>query len=217
MEDQNNNMNPGTEPAAGTPAPSAPAPNAATSAPAPTAPSAPTEPSTSGGSILSGAGKAAGAPEAYDFTSSLPEGMELDTDTASSFGEIAKGMNLTNEQANQIAKFGYEWAGKVGEAYQAEQQRQADANAAEAKKELGRDFEPTVAKAGVLMNYLERQIPGIRESFAGSPVFSSLPMIKAFALIGELVSEDRGIGGNPAPSIREDNPYPNTDWESLKR
>ncbi len=211
MEDQNNNMNPGTEPAAGTPAPSAPS--------APTAPaqSAPTEPSTSGGSILSGAGKAAGAPEAYDFTSSLPEGMELDTDTASSFGEIAKGMNLTNEQANQIAKFGYEWAGKVGEAYQAEQQRQADANAAEAKKELGRDFEPTVAKAGVLMNYLERQIPGIRESFAGSPVFSSLPMIKAFALIGELVSEDRGIGGNPAPSIREDNPYPNTDWESLKR
>ncbi len=210
MEDQNNNMNPGTEPAAGTPAPSA-----ATSAPAP---SAPTEPSTSGGSILSGAGKeTVGAPEAYDFTSSLPEGMELDTDTASSFGEIAKGMNLTNEQANQIAKFGYEWAGKVGEAYQAEQQRQADANAAEAKKELGRDFEPTVAKAGVLMNYLERQIPGIRESFAGSPVFSSLPMIKAFALIGELVSEDRGIGGNPAPSIREDNPYPNTDWESLKR
>lgn len=208
MEDQNNNMNPGTEPAAGTPAPSAP------SAPAP---SAPAEPSTSGGSILSGAGKAAGAPDAYDFTSSLPEGMELDTDTASSFGEIAKGMNLTNEQANQIAKFGYEWAGKVGEAYQAEQQRQADANAAETKKALGRDFDATVAKAGVLMNYLERQIPGIRESFAGSPVFSSLPMIKAFALIGELVSEDPGVGGNPAPSIREDNPYPNTDWESLKR
>lgn len=192
MEDQNNDMNPGNEVPA-------------------------SAEDNSGGSILSEAGKETGAPEAYDFTASLPDGMELDTDTASSFGEIAKGMNLTNEQANQIAKFGYEWAGKVGEAYQAEQQRQADANAAETRKALGRDFEPTVAKAGVLMNYLERQIPGIRESFAGSPVFSSLPVIKAFALIGDLVAEDKGIGGNSVPSVKEDNPYPNTDWESLKR
>lgn len=200
MDDQNNNMNPGTE----TPAPADGAPAAEGAAPA-------------GGSILSGAGVAVGAPEAYDFAPSLPEGMELDTDTANAFGEIARGMNLTNEQANQIAKFGYDWAGKVGEAYQVEQQRQADANAAETRKALGRDFEPTVAKAGVLMNYLERQIPGIRESFAGSPVFSSLPIIKAFAAIGELLAEDRGIGGNPAPSVKEDNPYPNTDWDSLKR
>ena len=109
--DQNNNMNPGTEPAAETPATPAAEPAA-------------------GGSILSGAGVSVGAPDTYDFAPSLPEGMELDTDTANAFGEIAKGMNLTNEQANQIAKFGYEWAGKVGEAYQAEQQRQADANAA---------------------------------------------------------------------------------------
>lgn len=201
MDDQNNHMNPGTE----TPAPEGGATPAAEGA------------APAGGSILSGAGVSVGAPEAYDFAPSLPEGMELDTDTANTFGEIARGMNLTNEQANQIAKFGYDWAGKVGEAYQAEQQRQADANAAETRKALGRDFEPTVAKAGVLMNYLERQIPGIRESFAGSPVFSSLPIIKAFAAIGELLAEDRGIGGNPAPSIKEDNPYPNTDWDSLKR
>ncbi len=198
MDDQNNDMNPGATPAETAPAETTPAEQTA-------------------GSILSGAGVAVGAPEAYDFTSSLPEGIELDTETANSFGEIARGMNLTNEQANQIAKFGYEWADKVGAAYEAEQQRQADANAEETKKALGRDFEPTVAKAGVLMNYLERQIPGIRESFAGSPVFSSLPVIKAFAIIGELVAEDRGIGGNPAPSVKEDNPYPNTDWESFKK
>ena len=143
--------------------------------------------------------------------------MELDQDTADSFGELARGMNLTNDQANELAKFGYEWAGKVGEAYQKAQQEEADANAAQAMKELGKDFEPTVARAGVLMNYLERQIPGIRDSFAGSAVFSSLPMLKAFALLGDLISEDGGIKTNTAAATKEDNPYPNTDWESLKR
>lgn len=171
----------------------------------------------SGGTLLSGAGRATGAPDTYDFTPSLPDGMELDQDTANSFGELARGMNLTNDQANELAKFGYEWAGKVGEAYQKAQQEEADANAAAAMKELGKDFEPTVARAGVLMNYLERQIPGIRDSFAGSAVFSSLPMLKAFALLGDLISEDGGIKTNTAAATKEDNPYPNTDWESLKR
>lgn len=171
----------------------------------------------SGGTLLSGAGKATGAPDTYDFTASLPDGMELDQDTADSFSELARGMNLTNDQANELAKFGYEWAGKVGEAYQKAQQEEADANAAAAMKELGKDFEPTVARAGVLMNYLERQIPGIRDSFAGSAVFSSLPMLKAFALLGDLISEDGGIKTNTAAATKEDNPYPNTDWESLKR
>lgn len=171
----------------------------------------------SGGTLLSGAGKATGAPDTYDFTASLPEGMELDQDTANSFGELARGMNLTNDQANELAKFGYDWAGKVGEAYQKAQQEEADANAAAAMKELGKDFEPTVARAGILMNYLERQIPGIRDSFAGSAVFSSLPMLKAFALLGDLISEDGGIKTNTTHSVKEDNPYPNTDWESLKR
>lgn len=171
----------------------------------------------SGGTLLSGAGKATGAPDTYDFTPSLPEGMELDQDTANSFGELVRGMNLTNDQANELAKFGYEWAGKVGEAYQKAQQEEADANAAQAMKELGKDFEPTVARAGVLMNYLERQIPDIRDSFAGSAVFSSLPMLKAFALLGDLISEDGGIKTNTAAATKEDNPYPNTDWESLKR
>lgn len=175
------------------------------------------ESNPSGGTLLSGAGKATGAPDTYDFTASLPDGMELDQDTADSFGELARGMNLTNDQANELAKFGYEWAGKVGEAYQKAQQEEADANAAAAMKELGKDFEPTVARAGVLMNYLERQIPGIRDSFAGSAVFSSLPMLKAFALLGDLISEDGGIKTNTAAATKEDNPYPNTDWESLKK
>ena len=124
------------------------------------------------GTLLSGAGKATGAPDTYDFTASLPEGMELDQDTADSFGELARGMNLTNDQANELAKFGYEWAGKVGEAYQKAQQEEADANAAAAMKELGKDFEPTVARAGHSCRYTRQ--PALPDPF--SPLRSALYM-----------------------------------------
>lgn len=219
MDTQNNNMNTGTDQQTpqNTPAESQQNPQGAEAQGNQNQQTPQGESNPSGGTLLSGAGKATGAPDTYDFTASLPEGMELDQDTADSFGELARGMNLTNDQANELAKFGYEWAGKVGEAYQKAQQEEADANAAAAMKELGKDFEPTVARAGVLMNYLERQIPGIRDSFAGSAVFSSLPMLKAFALLGDLISEDGGIKTNTAAATKEDNPYPNTDWESLKR
>lgn len=219
MDTQNNDMNTGIDQQTpqGTPADNQQTPQGAEAQGNQNQQTPQGESNPSGGTLLSGAGKATGAPDTYDFTPSLPEGMELDQDTADSFGELARGMNLTNDQANELAKFGYAWAGKVGEAYQKAQQEEADANAAEAMKELGKDFEPTVARAGVLMNYLERQIPGIRDSFAGSAVFSSLPMLKAFALLGDLISEDGGIKTNTAAATKEDNPYPNTDWESLKR
>lgn len=219
MDTQNNNMNTGTDQQTpqNTPTDNQQNPQSAEAQGNQNQQTPQGESNPSGGTLLSGAGKATGAPDTYDFTASLPEGMELDQDTADSFGELARGMNLTNDQANELAKFGYDWAGKVGEAYQKAQQEEADANAAAAMKELGKDFEPTVARAGILMNYLERQIPGIRDSFAGSAVFSSLPMLKAFALLGDLISEDGGIKTNTAAVTKEDNPYPNTDWESLKR
>ena len=50
-----------------------------------------------------------GAPEVYDFTSALPEGETLDEAISQKFGEICKGMNLTNEQANQMAAYGFEY------------------------------------------------------------------------------------------------------------
>ena len=219
MDTQNNDMNTGTDQQTpqNTPADNQQNPQGAEAQGNQNQQTPQGESNSSGGTLLSGAGKATGAPDTYDFTASIPEGMELDQDTADSFGELARGMNLTNDQANELAKFGYEWAGKVGEAYQKAQQEEADANAAAAMKELGKDFEPTVARAGIIMNYLERQIPGIRDSFAGSAVFSSLPMLKAFALLGDLISEDGGIKTNTAAATKEDNPYPNTDWESLKR
>lgn len=219
MDTQNNNMNTGTDQQTpqNTPTDNQQSPQGAEAQGNQNQQTPQGKSNPSGGTLLSGAGKATGAPDTYDFTASLPDGMELDQDTADSFGELARGMNLTNDQANELAKFGYEWAGKVGEAYQKAQQEEADANAAAAMKELGKDFAPTVARAGVLMNYLERQIPGIRDSFAGSAVFSSLPMLKAFALLGDLISEDGGIKTNTAAATKEDNPYPNTDWESLKR
>lgn len=45
----------------------------------------------------------------YDFTGSLPEGYELDENTSNAFGDICRGMNLNNDQANQLAAYGFKW------------------------------------------------------------------------------------------------------------
>lgn len=217
MDDQNNDMNPGNNP---TPAPN-PTPN-----PAPQGDQNPQPNGTlSGGTLLGGQGNSGGAdggapqgaPETYDFTSSLPEGATLDEDTAKSFGDLARSMGLTNDQANQLAKYGFEWQGRAVAAYNAEQDKINQDNITQAKKELGADFDATVAKAGALVENLERQIPGIRDLLAESPIFSDARMVKAFAYLGGLIAEDKGLGGTPAPAAKEDNPYPRTDWKKYKQ
>lgn len=226
MDGQNNDMNTVTNP---TPAPN-PTPN-----PAPNPTPNPAlqggqqgnpQPngSLSGGTLLGGQGDGAanggapqGAPEDYDFTSSIPEGATLDEDTAKSFGDLARSMGLTNDQANQIAKYGFEWQGKAMEAYNAAQNKVNQDNIAQAKKELGADFDATVAKAGALVENLERQIPGIRELLGTSSLFSDVRMVKAFAYLGGLIAEDKGVGGSGAPAAKEDNPYPRTDWSKYKQ
>lgn len=171
----------------------------------------PAEPEAKG-TILSGAGAEEGAPETYDFTPSLPEGAELDEETASAFGEICKGMNLTNDQANKLAAYGYQYASRIMEQHEQALQEQAKELADQTRKELGANYEATVAKAGTAMRYLERNIPGIRELFAASPVFNDPKMIRAVAMIGDLISEDPGAGGSGRTSSDDWNPYPNSHF-----
>jgi hypothetical protein len=171
----------------------------------------------SGGTLVSGTGEANGAPEAYDFTSSLPEGAELDEGVAKSFGDIARGMNLTNEQANQLAKFGFDWAGKMEDVYIEQLEAQNKANIEDTKKELGGDFEKTMQKVAAATMAIERAYPGLTKLMATSPVFSDARMVKLIAKVGDLLSEDGGIGGAGAPNTKLDDPYPNTDWGKYKR
>lgn len=171
-----------------------------------------TENSPKGMETLLGKKQEVELPESYDFTSSIPEGAELDEETAKAFGDILKPLGLTNEQANTIAKFGFEWADKLAESYQQEQENQNKANIEAVKKELGHQFDSYVQKAGVAVEHLEKEFPNIRELFSSSPVFSSVEFLKAMAEFGSMLSEDHGMGGKSSPAEGNNNPYPNTNW-----
>nr|DAR61999.1 MAG TPA: hypothetical protein [Caudoviricetes sp.] len=155
-------------------------------------------------------------PTVYDFTKSIPEGSELDEEQAKAFGDLIRPMGLSNEQANQIAQYGFKWADQLAGAYQNQIVEQNKQYAEETKKTLGAQFEPTMQKVGVAVEYLEKELPGIKELFASSPVFSNINVVKAMAKFGSLLAEDQGMGGKTNNLGKEDNPYPNTNFDDYK-
>lgn len=133
-----------------------------------------------------------GAPETYDFKPIVPEGMEYDEKSAGEYSALAKECGLTQEQASKIAAYGMNlMKGNADAAMQAMQQQRAQW-AENAKTELGADFAPTVAKCGVAMEALDRKISGLRQAFDETGAGNRIEVIKAMAMLGELIGEDRG-------------------------
>lgn len=155
-------------------------------------------------------------PTVYDFTNSIPKGSTLDEESAKAFGDLIRPMGLSNEQANEIAQYGFKWADQLAEAYQNQVEDQNKQYADETKKTLGAQFEPTMQKVGVAVEHLEKEFPGIKELFSSSPVFSNINFVKAMAEFGSLLAEDPGIGAKAANPGKEDNPYPNTNFDNYK-
>lgn len=155
-------------------------------------------------------------PTVYDFTNSIPEGSTLDEESAKAFGDLIRPMGLSNEQANQIAQYGFKWADQLAEAYQNQVEDQNKQYADETKKTLGAQFEPTMQKVGVAVEHLEKEFPGIKELFSSSPVFSNINFVKAMAEFGSLLAEDPGMGAKTNNPGKEDNPYPNTNFDLYK-
>lgn len=156
-----------------------------------------------------------GAPENYDFTSSLPEGGELDEEIATSFGELCRGMNLTNEQANQMASYGYQYAETIRNAMEEERVNEVKAWGDTARKELGADFDKTVALCGTGVEHISRTIPNIRQVLNETGAGNRIEIIKVFATLGKLLKEDGGVGGNGVGGVN-DNPYPNTNFDKYR-
>lgn len=156
-----------------------------------------------------------GAPENYDFTSSLPEGGELDEEIATSFGELCRGMNLTNEQANQMASYGYQYAETIRNAMEEERVNEVKAWGDTARKELGADFDKTVALCGTGVEHISRTIPNIRQVLNETGAGNRIEIIKVFATLGKLLKEDGGVGGNGVGGAN-DNPYPNTNFDKYR-
>lgn len=159
-------------------------------------------------------------PETYDFAGAVSEVFgdeaELDADISGKFTEILKGLNATQEQAASVAKFGMEYAKNIGNevAQQIQQSYIDEVNGwgEAAKKELGNQFDETVAQACTTRNYLEKQIPGFTKMLNQTGAGNHVAMIKAMAMMAKLVGEDPGganggTGGAGASTI-----YDKTDF-----
>jgi len=169
------------------------------------------------GTLAGNAGKTegqTGAPDAYDFTGSLPEGAELDEAIAREFGEVCRGMNLTNDQANELAKYGYGYAQNVVNAVEAARQDAIAKMGEETKKALGAEFGSTMGLVGQAVEKLEREFPDIRQALNETGAGNNLTVIKVLAKVGTLLREDPGVDGAPGGG-RTDNMYSNTDWSKI--
>lgn len=154
-----------------------------------------------------------GAPETYDFTSALPEGETLDEAISQKFGEICKGMNLTNEQANQMAAYGFEYGKGLIQQMNDMREAQYDKWQEETRKELGADFEKTMNEYGAGLQHLEKTCPGIRKLLSETGVGDRIEIVRAISELGRLVSEDGGVGGGN-PQGGKTSMYPNTNFEN---
>lgn len=136
---------------------------------------------------------AQGAPDQYDFKASIPEGMEIDAALTKDFSDIARGMNLTNEQANQMAQFGFKYGQQIAEAVQNQYNAEVTRWGEAAKAELGANFEKVMSAAGAGIEAVEKVVPGIRKALNETGAGNRIEVIRAFEMFGLKVREDPGM------------------------
>lgn len=194
--------------------------------PTPITPNNPDNSSNAGGNntILGGAGvqqpqtgnpqagnnQPTGAPDAYDFSGIIPDGMEYNAQAAQEFGGIARECGLSQEQASKIAQYGMQFMQNGVDAAMQQITATYAKWGEDAKAALGADYDKTVAKAAVGINRLEKSIPGLRAVFNETGAGNRLEMIQLLAAVGDLVGEDNGHG---VPGYGgEKSLYPNTNF-----
>ncbi len=159
-------------------------------------------------------GAAQGAPDVYDFTSSLPEGYQLSEDFSNSFSEVCRGMNLTNEQANQMAAYGYQWQKQMMDMQDQAIRQQAAEEAQNTIRSFGADFDAARKDIGFAVTSLEKEFPGFTEAIDNSGLGNNEAFCRAMVKVGKMMREDPGVGGADSAK-KADNLFPNTDWDKL--
>lgn len=160
-------------------------------------------------------------PEAYDFSSFIGEGEQLDEEGAKAFSDVLKGLNIDQKGAEVLTQYGLEYMETVGNRILDEVNKAQDAQAEAWKQEavttLGQEFDNTVSLAGAGIEYLEKEIPNLREVLSINGIGNNVALIKAFAKLGSLVAEDTGKLGTDDVSQGRNSFYDNTDFNRYKR
>ena len=155
----------------------------------------------------------AGAPEQYDFKATIPEGMDMDEAITKEYSEIAKSMNLTNEQANKMAAYGIKYGQQIADAVRSQYNAEVQAWGEQAKAEMGADIERTMSTAGAGIEAVEKIVPGIRKALNETGAGNRIEVIRAFEMLGRLVQADPGKMVNAGGNMEQAKPqtwYPNS-------
>lgn len=159
------------------------------------------------GTILGGKEEEA----AWDFRGLVPEGMAYDEAAASAYAAVAKEAGISGAQAQKLAAYGMKYAQESVNAMIRARAEEINGWAASAKTELGTQFDSTVQAAGTGIEAVEKIIPGIRQALNETGAGNRVELIRAFALIGNLVGEDNFRGFGSAAGTKS-TLYPNTDF-----
>lgn len=154
-------------------------------------------------------------PVVYDFKALVPEGFEFSQEESDKFVNVIRDMNLTSEQANEIVKYGMGWGQQIANSIVEEFNNTVKQWGEDAKKQLGSDYDKTMAQCGAGIEYLRKVMPNIDEAISMTGAGNRVEFIKLFAMFGEMISSDPGklgsLTGQPAQPV-EQKLYPNTDW-----
>ncbi|WP_276677225.1 hypothetical protein [Selenomonas artemidis] len=151
-----------------------------------------------------------GVPDAYDFKSIVPEGMEYDEQSAAAFSEVAKKAGLSQEQASSIAAYGMQYMQQGAAAAMQEIAAIRTQWGEDARSQLGGQFEATVAKAAAGRDALAAKVPGLVDMLNETGAGNRVEMIRLLAAVSEVLGEDGGLrdgAGGAEKSI-----YPNTNF-----
>lgn len=169
-----------------------------------------TDPSTEGNATDPQTQTQTQEPIQYDFTEAIGEN-PIDEARAAEFSELLRAANVPQEHANAIAAYGIKYAQDAVAAMQQQRVETEQQWGQQTREALGKDLDATVQKAGVAVERLEKDIPNIRELLNESGVGNRVEFVKAFAMLGELLSEDSGHG-TTSSTAQTKSIYDNTDF-----
>ena len=163
----------------------------------------------------------------YNFEGvQMPEGFALSAEENAKFIDVIKDMNLSNEQASAIVKYGGEYAARIADQVYALHEQEVAGWGEETKKALGADLQKNIGLCDTACRKLEAKFPGIgiREALNETGAGNKLAVVRAMAMLGELLGEDPGkTAGAGAPAANGGGAndviaamFPNTDFSKYK-
>lgn len=182
----------------------------------------PTETKPTDGPILGGKDEAkpegdkkpdasAGAPEKYD-SFKVPDGFTLDETVAKEAGDLFKGMNLNQAQAQQLVDF---YTSKTSEAAAAPYQAWADTQDAwkaeiKADPEIGGKLDQVKASVGKLYDALgdPKLVSGFKEAMEFTGAGNNPAFVKALYKLSQMVTEGGAVRGRGPVEVKQPNGGP---------